>query len=239
MRILFLLFTFLPLWVYAQKTQTFIYGIKTIENKDSKMDEMINSVSPNYKNLVTDIRFNLVIKKDSSCFYLDKKTIPDDDGVDLFLALLNSSEKIFQTKDSIFEEVNLEHHNKKYILKDTINSHWSLLNEKKSIMGYACYKATCVKTVINEVGIFKNDIIAWYCPELPYQFGPYGYGKLPGLIFELQTKKALFGIQKINLDAEDKLPQINKILEFVSYKQLNENILKLRDERKKMMGSQN
>lgn len=234
MKKIFLVLFLLPLFLFSQNTKTFTYGIKSIENKDSKMEEMITSISPNFRNLITDVQYNLVVKKDSSCFQINKKTIPDDSGAKWFLARAGSNGKIFQTKDSIFEEVNLEHYNKNYIVKDTLTSSWEFYNEQKNIMGYNCYKAVYVKVVVNEYGTFKSDIIAWYCPELPYQFGPIGYGKLPGLIFELQTKNALFGLIKINLDSQDQLCQMNKKTEFVTNSQLEENILKSRDNDKRM-----
>ena len=41
---------------------------------------------------------------------------------------------------------------------------------------------------------------AWYCPKIPYGFGPKGYGLLPGLILELQERNILFGAYQVTFD---------------------------------------
>ncbi|WP_438712837.1 GLPGLI family protein [Aquimarina muelleri] len=51
---------------------------------------------------------------------------------------------------------------------------WELINETKKIGKYNCYKAK------------YKEIIAWYAPEIPLQFGPVGFGGLPGLIIHLE-----------------------------------------------------
>ena len=45
----------------------------------------------------------------------------------------------------------------------------------------------------------KYEVTAWFCPQIPFAFGPNGFGALPGLILELQTKDAVFGTKKIIL----------------------------------------
>ena len=69
--------------------------------------------------------------------------------------------------------------------------------ENKKIGNYSCYKAITNKKTKNNNSI---PIIAWYCPELAYQFGPNGYGNLPGLIVELQIDNVIYGLKSINFD---------------------------------------
>lgn len=82
---------------------------------------------------------------------------------------------------------------------------WKLESETKYIDNFLCYKATSEEVVINSVGTFKHAIIGWYCPSIPFNYGPNGYKGLPGLILELQVRNITWGASKIELSKEDKI----------------------------------
>ena len=86
------------------------------------------------------------------------------------------------------------------IIKKKILVDWKLHSETKKIQDFVCYKATAVIEIINSVGIFKRNVVAWYCPKIPVSFGPKGYGGLPGLILEFEEKNITFGAKKITLN---------------------------------------
>lgn len=70
---------------------------------------------------------------------------------------------------------------------------WKIQTEEKSILGYICQKA-----ILNYKG---RDYIAWFSSEIPIQNGPWKFGGLPGLIFEISDTKddyrfTLIGIKK-------------------------------------------
>lgn len=229
-------FYLLPLAVFGQLNSKFTYSINVVENKESKMMELMESLSQNYREKVRSIEFTLISDSiKSSCFSISKETIPDDDGVKLFLTMTEYTGQINQIKDSLFIENNQEYLGNKYTVKDTINKKWKITNESKEIMGYKCYKAIGEKVVINSAGTFRNDIIAWFCPQLPYQFGPMGYGKLPGLIFELQTKYALFGLKNILIKTDLPICQPNKKTTFISAKEFENIVLKSIETKRAMM----
>ena len=94
---------------------------------------------------------------------------------------------------------------KKYIIKDTLLTNWELSNETKKINNYTCYKATSKYKIINPKGEFFHQVIAWFCPEIPLQHGPRGFGGLPGLILELQYREIIFGA---TLGAAEKLKSL-------------------------------
>ncbi|WP_457618548.1 GLPGLI family protein [Lutibacter sp.] len=82
---------------------------------------------------------------------------------------------------------------------------WELFNETKIIGEFLCYKATTVKIVENRK-VFKKEVVAWYCPEIPVPYGPIGYGKLPGLIIELSIEgEATYLLNKIELNPTIKI----------------------------------
>ncbi len=79
---------------------------------------------------------------------------------------------------------------------------WTLTNETKIIGKYLCFKATTTKGFIRK-GVFKQlPIEAWYCPEIPIQFGPFDYSNLPGLIMEVKEDLHSYTATYINLTTE-------------------------------------
>ena len=82
---------------------------------------------------------------------------------------------------------------------------WKLENESKYIDSYLCYKATSEQVVVNSDRTFRHAIVAWYCPSIPFSYGPNGYNGLPGLILELQVRNITWGASKIQLSKEDKI----------------------------------
>ncbi len=81
---------------------------------------------------------------------------------------------------------------------------WELINEKKVIGKFDCFKAITRKgnrSLKNKVE--PISVVAWYCPQIPVRTGPYIYGGLPGLILELETTSDIFYATKISLREND------------------------------------
>lgn len=87
----------------------------------------------------------------------------------------------------------------KIIIRYERNQNWELLNEKKMILDFECYKAVREYEEERNGIVRKNTLIAWYCPEIPLSFGPFGHS-LPGLILELQDKNVIYGASSINFN---------------------------------------
>jgi GLPGLI family protein len=212
------------------------YKIIPIEDEKSEIYKMLRQMNPNFDETFGKIDYTLTITNGKTFFEIIKKSIPDDQAVKMFIALLGDTGLIVQKNDSIYKQSNFDNYGKKFIVTDTIQSNWKLLNETKNIMGYTCYKAETIDVVVNPVGTFKNPVYAWYCPQFPYHYGPAGYGKLPGLIFELQTKRVLYGITSIDMSPKDiEIPEFDKKSEIISTKDLNDLIQKLHQQRFDMM----
>ena len=58
---------------------------------------------------------------------------------------------------------------------------WELLDESREIKGYICYRAEC--------DFRGRRWIAWYTPEIAIMDGPWKFGGLPGMIFEVSDSK--------------------------------------------------
>ncbi len=97
-----------------------------------------------------------------------------------------------------------------FFIKKEHQKDWEFTSETKKIDGYTCYKAESKYIVVNPKGTFVFPLVAWFCPEIPIPFGPLGYGKLPGLILELQIRNVVYGVTKIqlNLDKEITIPTV-------------------------------
>ena len=77
-----------------------------------------------------------------------------------------------------------------YVKLDVNKYNWKISAETKLIDGYLCYKATGIHVVDDFRGKKNYNLVAWFCPELPYNYGPAGFFGLPGLIFETLYENA-------------------------------------------------
>lgn len=151
------------------------------------------------------VNFGLLINSNSSKFY-NLSSLNSEDSFDeekIVLSFSNYSGIVFNYNDSIFKQSSLL--GKNIYSKEPSKKNWELHNDTKLIDNYLCYKATTIYKVSNGEKIFNHPVTAWYCPALPYKFGPNGYGNLPGLILELQVRNVLFGITKIDLKTDIEL----------------------------------
>jgi GLPGLI family protein len=143
--------------------------------------------------------FSLHIADKKSIFMFDKEKSNLDALKDnsFVLSLYNYFGNIYNVNDSIYPNIKLL--GKNIYKKSPKISHWVLHQESKLIGSYLCYKATNTKVVDGQNGkIFNHPVIAWFCPEIPLQFGPIGYGNLPGLIIELQVRNVVYGVSHID-----------------------------------------
>lgn len=110
---------------------------------------------------------------------------------------LKTCEVLVYANENIFEK------GKFYYVEDKLSLQWKLTNETKEILGYTCFKA---ETNIISDNLKKNKVIAWFSPDIPIQFGPRGYAKLPGLILELEEGTSVFIAKNINFNQKIEKP---------------------------------
>lgn len=78
---------------------------------------------------------------------------------------------------------------------------WVLINESKKIDNYVCYKAEYNMVYEREGKELKTVVTAWYCPTIPFSYGPKGYNQgPPGLILELVEFNRVFYATKISMN---------------------------------------
>ena len=90
--------------------------------------------------------------------------------------------------------------------KQNIINNWKLINESKKINTINCKKA--------EVNFKGRNWIAWYSTEIPFNYGPYKFSGLPGLIIKITDEKGEYDFELVKSTSSSglkgKLITINK-----------------------------
>jgi len=171
---------------------------------DEKLEN--NSVLKDYyRSAVSNAKyltFKLSFTRDIGKFIVNESLASDETGLNMTKAFSNLKGTVFYSPEAIIYET--ETHFGKFVVSKP-SDNWTHVNETKVIDTYQCYKATTEYIVVNEKGTFKYPVIAWYCPKIPFSFGPNGYGGLPGMILELQVKNVVFGATLIKLNTNESI----------------------------------
>lgn len=216
MKTKFLLIFFYSTLVFSQNYEI-DYGLKIIEDDYFLKDPYLKEMYLNAMEGASKLKFQLLTNDSISYFTLKEDLNTKSSLTKSALIEGSVKEKITIFKDSVYSN-NTEGLYKKntYLITEPLNKNWTLTTESKKIDSYTCYKATSEYIVVNPAGTFRHPVVAWYCPAIPISHGPNGFGGLPGLILEIQIKKALFGAVKIK--------ETNSIItiEFIGEKIMNE-----------------
>lgn len=199
----FFLFSF---FVQAQNGIKVYYDV--VIEKDEILEKSIEEGNTywhlqSYRNAIEDAgecKFELIQKDTISEFYLSKdlnKSVSEDKNFKYHGSFNSSgySGIIYQTPSMVY--VYNEFH--KLFSYETFYKDWKITTEEKLIDGRKCYKAIGTYSVYYKDLVFNHALVAWFCPELPYSYGPKGYGGLPGLILELKIRNAVFIASKIEI----------------------------------------
>ena len=155
------------------------------------------------------LEFKLICKKDMSKFY-DSTIFTNLDlsQKQTLLSFSSYSGIIYDEKKFLYKQSMILGNN--IFLKKEKKNDWVLQNETKEINGFLCYKATSTNKIVYGEKVFNHPVTAWYCPTLPYNFGPNGYSGLPGLILELNDGNISYVVKKINLSKNKTVIEIPK-----------------------------
>src|SRR5699024_2268256 len=134
------------------------------------------------------------------------ETMANENGMDLnHVAQATGAIGIYYNNASSQQRIHQQEFHEKYWRIQSGKVNWKIQKETKDIQGYTCRKATAEVTYFNHIrSKKKRKAVAWFCPELPFQFGPKGYGGLPVLILELDVNQYTFYADKIELQESDR-----------------------------------
>ena len=116
----------------------------------------------------------------------------------------------------------------KYLVNYQNLNPWVITNISKIIDGKTCYLATSTNNFIL-VDKLNEKVEAWFCPELPYNYGPSFFNGLPGLILELKTPSFGYLVSKIELNKKEvyEFPRFTgEPIDFVTFNQKAREVLK-------------
>lgn len=199
------------------------YGLTISYDEKLSEDERFGAIFEKAQIGAKKISFTLFFNNDVSLFKVNEM-ITDKDiafakaftgGNNIYFTEINTEKKVKEINSSGYG---------KFIINYTKKSDWVLLNETKYIDSYLCYKATTETTIVNSKGTFKFPVTAWYCPSIPFNYGPYGYDGLPGLILELNERYTTYGALKINLSKENSTIEKPNKGKIVTQEEFNEII---------------
>lgn len=162
-------------------------------NDNSTLKQMLNNAVKNAKHE----KFTLLIKNEGSKFF-HNEILSDEDIISKSPMFVNYSGKTYTFNDSVYTQSTAIGKNI-YVKKKQIDN-WVVTTETKMIDNYKCYKATNVFIVESPNKTFHHPVVAWFCPDLPYSFGPNGCSGLPRLILELQERFVVYGVRKIDFN---------------------------------------
>lgn len=81
---------------------------------------------------------------------------------------------------------------------------WEITGKTKNIGDYKCYQAVVTEKLFSRQGhYYYKEVIAWFTPEIPVNFGPKYYKGLPGLILQIEDKEYTLTATKINLNPSE------------------------------------
>jgi GLPGLI family protein len=210
--------------VVAQSEKQYVtakvsYGVTIHLDKNNEIYKIHEKFSPGLvasAELVdSEVDFSLVFSDSTSIFYIEEKLFSDNRAARFVFRNAGFYGRIKQQSNDYITEELQEDFGRFLVLRPYPK--WELHDETKKIGDYLCFKATTFNTVTTPQGkVFKYDFTAWYSPQLPYKFGPAGYGNLPGLIIELQGDRFTYGVKKIQFHEEiekkeNEMPTLKKL----------------------------
>ncbi|WP_338377795.1 GLPGLI family protein [uncultured Flavobacterium sp.] len=216
-----ILLFFLSITCFSQNVRI-TYNYKILEDDVMLKNDILKEGFLNKIKAAHKLKFNLDFNDSIAKFKLQETLSEDGLDIDGAISASNCRKEKFIFKNKTYQN-NSEglFKENEFLIIDSLENKWKLTNEKIIIDGYECYKATTEYVVKNSYGEFHHPVIAWYCPEIPFQYGPAGYGGLPGLILQLQVRHNLFGAEKININFDSneflELPKKGKVITYFEY----------------------
>ena len=209
-RILFLLISAIS---FSQTNGTAIYKLQIAFDQDALDVDKKYGYLQKAIDVCDKLEYKLIFNGNEANFYQEKNEGLDKTAVNMANILSETPKLCYQNteKKMLLNEINADGNPvraNQFVISDSLKTNWTITNESKLIDTYLCYKATTIKKVQKGEKEFHENVTAWFCPALPFSFGPTKYGGLPGLIVELQEKNIAFTLKSISLNNENKTPII-------------------------------
>lgn len=178
-----------------------IYSFKIADEVSKELQFLIDDVNP----LAENNPLYLYFSKNKS--YYTSYNNEEKQSPDMSDAVAESYNPLFVNNETneVLSYFDLD---KRYVLKRENFPEWEITSESKKIGGYNCLKAIGkMKKEINSDKFY--DIEVWFCPELPYAFGPKRFIGLPGLVvYAVDRNSFIFKLEKLEFNVDYNIDNI-------------------------------
>lgn len=186
-------FCILHFAVFTQNVAQVEYKINFLDSEYLKKtaqtkNEFLENLIIESREFLKETTFLLTINGNQSTFKANQKIATKNTSLSKFAYALVNGDGLYYTNTADNEILHqMEAYGSRIILKTNYDDYsWTLTGESKKIDKYLCYKAILSQE--------NKKITAWFSPDIPFRFGPAGYGNLPGLILELSFENDLSSI---------------------------------------------
>lgn len=182
---LFFLFSITASISFSQTNGTAVYKLQIAFDEDAMTVDKKYGYLQKAIDVCNDLEYKLVFKGKEANFYQDKNDKLDKTAANMANILSGTSKLSYQNieKKALLNEINADGiliKANEFVVSDSLKTDWTITNESKLIDNYRCYKATTTKTINKgDNKIFHEKVTAWFCPALPFSFGPNQYAGLP------------------------------------------------------------
>jgi GLPGLI family protein len=202
---------FFPFLIWAQANMGVAKYKLAVEQKytNNEAKEIYNTYKRSIDETIRQaqkLQFELLFNQDASAFSLVKNLPLDKSASAVKMAMIvYDGNKLYYTnlKEAyLIEQKPLlgKDFQVKTYFKDM---NWELVEEKKQISGYDCYKAIGKRYAMSKnYENFETEVVAWYCPEIPVRTGPFEAVGLPGLVLQLDLKGRSVVLEALDLGKE-------------------------------------
>jgi GLPGLI family protein len=190
---------------FSQQNIKVDYGVSFIKDEKIEKNNRINEIFDNANSGASLSSFTLIATNDYANFYAIDYNGLDQQKWRMTLIMADYESMLFIDKKSALITYNNQEGDfkkNKYLIEKKINDNWIInQNDTLTINGFKCFKATTFEELENSKGLrITNEVVAWFTPQIPFQFGPNGYGNLPGLIMQLTSNRVSFFAKNIIFD---------------------------------------
>ena len=200
-------------------------ALKELKQKNPQQYEnFLNNISK-AKDATGQIEFMLIFTEEKSNYYAEN-SLGKGDGI--IESIIENTGLYYNYASTPYRYQEVEFQGKKFLIKrEPLN--WKLTGETKTLSGYSCRKATATQefTSIRTKKTIIHNIEAWFTNEIPFPYGPEGFGGLPGLILEMKFAQNYYYATKIKLSQKNTkiaTPNLKNVISFQEYQAIMEGL---------------
>ncbi len=185
---------------YREKAVENLVDTAKIEGSRLKKLNLLN----HFRNIANQVRFldyTLKFNENESRF-TSPTYMTNDNGANLELAKAASAAQgvFYVNLNQRMRTHQFSVRGKTWLVMKSLDSlNWKIRDGHRFIAGYKCYKATA-KIKLNR--LVEGEVVAWFTPDIPFQYGPLGFAGLPGMILGLKRHHFYFYAERVKLSRE-------------------------------------